>query len=282
MYSFYGVSFIRREQTPLFKRYPQHKWPLVNSKPPDLQSPIIMLNADYADFLSSPTYDETNLSCWYRTMFRFAGTLVHEVAHIFNWFVNGNAEEVCWSNCDSKAELGYAWERAMFGMQLLPLFNNTNNCSLIASMSELKTYLRANQARKAIAAVAGHDNPHYVELHRVADDAPWEEMLPTEDLWTPSYSDGRYKRCVAAFHAIPMKWITDWFVEEMWERRRRRWERTGVYEPPPLGKTFHLLYKHDHEGAGVWYPLDSAFPQDRDVIRRQQEWMATNSLAWRN
>ncbi|KAF2491175.1 hypothetical protein BU16DRAFT_566087 [Lophium mytilinum] len=177
------------------------KWPRVQRH---REHPTIGLHHSFYDFFAYQ-YLKASTSLRYRQLFVLAQTLVHEVAHAFSMFVHPERGELAvepWycrefmQDVTQRQELGWTWERYMFGGALIPINNNVEDMGPLA----------------------------YSLHHRVPGQGQRVLVNGAEARFLGAYpgAHGAPRRMSMSF--VTMEWVAGWFTAEGW----REWEGSGV------------------------------------------------------
>ncbi|KAF2872356.1 hypothetical protein BDV95DRAFT_569569 [Massariosphaeria phaeospora] len=257
----FGVTYTK-QRMPWFSQYHPNDWPPVPSKYKSGQyrhfgQPAIALTFDFQRFflyqLPNASKEEA-----YRTMFLFAETLVHEVAHAYwLWIAQYTHRMKCldeplWDSKEKDAELGFSWEANVLGRVINPVWPGVGSFAKVVMLCAVRSaeYAHDRDRQRALKDVCLHQKG--LKLVRIYDWFPHGTRVhPVEfrgDAWYCGDGSPADVNHVSVIEAIPLKWIVDWFSEAEWSERRRVWRQRGTYTPPPLVKSFWLIYERDVDG----------------------------------
>ncbi|KAF2491166.1 hypothetical protein BU16DRAFT_566079 [Lophium mytilinum] len=206
-----GATFRERERSVETTGIPfsEDAWPPVeNGKP----HPTITLNAHYHEFFAS-RYSNATRRKRLRVLFCFAVTLIHETVHAFCFSTHPTWKEEPWYNKESissaghRQEMGFAWERFMFGGRTDAWY----------PMEKLRAL-------------------HYQEvrdLPPVKEDTLMVDGKEAKFLGSYQPASAQGKRFV--HDCIPLEWIASWFSDERWAL----WEQNGEYKE--IGKRLRVV-----------------------------------------
>ncbi|KAF2018108.1 hypothetical protein BU24DRAFT_421111 [Aaosphaeria arxii CBS 175.79] len=224
--------------------------------------PEIALNREFARFFDSG-YEECTSSEQYRVMYMFAVTLVHELAHAFWMFIGrggsppGTGEEPRWHKEELRAELGYSWETITMGRIVEPVLGVygmlKRPCALVSLRTE--AWAAGQPEPRAVRALIDTVSMRMKKVENwrgVFFGRPVDGGRGTEWFVGTSMSS-KHKNCVSVIHAIPLRWIAQWFSECEWRNRREVWRAHRLihgcniaegrpYDPPGLGPTFMMVH----------------------------------------
>jgi hypothetical protein len=225
------------------------------------QVPEIGFSDKFYSFYSSD-YHKSTPGQRLRAHFMFAITLTHELAHAYWMFIGRDTagREPLWNRNCHMNEMGFCWEAVVLGRVCEPLGEVLRRCHALTCM---KTYLwlphetvKAERAQLALKVML--EGRGGTKIHQIPCDMDVRAFLSSHQWRGTSYYGkhvpGMNFLCVV--HAVPMKWIADWFREEEWTARRREWERNlrekgeGNFKPrvPPLGPSWTLVFQIDMHG----------------------------------
>ncbi|CAI6337975.1 unnamed protein product [Periconia digitata] len=257
------------------------QWPSIekqisNTANKDRGTPsFIVLHPNFRRFFND-NYASATPSTQYRTMFTFAQTLVHEVAHAYAAWL-GHKGTILYSINDTRAELGYSWEKEVLGEEIWASSVNEigKGCSVLISTRSI-LYRRVQDRDRMLRAMVGGKDVRWKSLRLSGEAHPCEDPIMTFIYRSGPYEfhgpedQGDGLQTIHCLYAIPMKWIMAWFKESEWQARRRTWEDTGEYSPPKLPDTFILKLERVSNGNRVerycHHSLDASVPQsDTDV-----------------
>lgn len=75
---------------------------------------------------------------------------------------------------------------------------------------------------------------------------------------------------LASYHIIPLKWIMDWFREDLMARRKAEWAQARYYKQAPMPNSFMIIYERNSKGIQIQQPLNPHVPVNRDIIRQRE------------
>ncbi|KAF2649871.1 hypothetical protein K491DRAFT_721300 [Lophiostoma macrostomum CBS 122681] len=274
--SAYGITNERRKCWEWSKHFRDSDYPYISRKNKDLErdgfkNPEIAILGDFQDYYRFGRRQRTQSEC-YRMEFMFAVTIVHEVAHA-HWMFQRRQEymgqEPHWNDYEpGRPELGFSWESVTLGRICNFLYHPREYGPLLST----RTYMWPTQDVRKQQEI-------YQELYQgvpVEQIGFFQAHTPVHPGWLPGHdwrgseylctdpeAAGMSYLCIV--HAIPMKWIASWFSEDEWVARRNWWNQTGrdrpgtLFEPPPLGPTFALVYERDMWGQARLGVLTKTF-----------------------
>lgn len=238
--------------------------------------PIIALNACFQDFFRKQHERSTRSDEIYRAWFTFAITLGHEVAHAYEFWLTGVNDENIeprWSRAEKQSELGYSWETAVLGLVPDPVKGTTEDWSRFPRLCalSLEEYGPESSREHLLKKFKGHTNAQFTT--RDAAGRPREgPLLDPREFRGANWSLRRGSPAIVAMiHAVPLKWIFDWFQRDFWVRRKMEWARRGAYKAPRLDNAFMIIYERNAHNAQVHRPLNPSLKIDADILRQRAE-----------
>ncbi|KAF2258347.1 hypothetical protein CC78DRAFT_126081 [Lojkania enalia] len=248
--------------------------------------PCISLSYRFQDYFCKGQERANSRAQDFRISLLFAVTIVHEIAHAY-WMYLGRSHsrltghgEPYWNLDDKEAELGFSWEAMTIGRILSPAQSELNLCTILYSML-FRNYRERGQRRITVSQLVDRAG---VTFRDVPLPPPHKFDMVAQGMRSNTWfcrDGGRAEAYyLVIIHAIPIKWVADWFLEEEWERKRRVWRQTGKFSPPPLGPTFMLVYARNPDGwARLRYSIrDDADPYLEDVRNQAESMGCTESI----
>jgi hypothetical protein len=250
--SYYGVTYKHREQVNWIREFHPNDLPSI---PDEYRSSsrskiVVALSPDFQDFFLHG-FRTASMAQRYQMWMLFTSTLAHETAHAYEYFLDRRlgGEEPLWSRHEQTCELGFSWETTTLGRIINPIFSDIKDCQALTSYQSFK-YTCKSERLSIFEQVIGRVRRD--EWRRVYDtNGRAIEMTPSGirgGSWF-DHAGGRPHGSISVVHAIPMWWITTWFSEEEWNKKRRMWHDHRTYAPPSLGSTFVLLHEQGLDGS---------------------------------
>ncbi|KAF2790255.1 hypothetical protein K505DRAFT_220209, partial [Melanomma pulvis-pyrius CBS 109.77] len=276
--SVYGVTYRRRESVKWASEYYASDFPPIPDRyrGNNRARPCIAMASGFQEFFLHG-FQAAPPAQRYRMSFLFVETLLHEVAHAYWYHLDRSNMEPLWSRHEKKAELGYSWETMTFGRISNPIGGDVKNCQVLLSFREEK-YSGERDRQRALRTVLGRDGSkmNFTRVSHFQGQFNWVTNPEVRGYnWFGSSSSDHDQNTVAVVHAIPMRWIVQWFSEAAWNIKRAAWRDDRTYSPPSLGQTFLLLYQEQDGIASLHIPDNPRIDADPylQTVRSQAEYM---------
>jgi hypothetical protein len=194
----------------------------------------------------------------------FTGTLLHSIAHAYNYWLHGLVHEPLWDLNEKRAELGYSWESHIFGRVMDPLRINDEDFRFRYLTSiRVEEYATRDIREKFAAGFTLGSTAVLTERDVNGKHRKW----PRVDLHEVrgarlSLSEGA-TAVIACIHAIPMRWIVNWFQQDVWEQWQINWAKYKRHMPPQLDDAFMVLYDQNPDRVRMWRPSINSFRRTR-------------------
>jgi hypothetical protein len=231
---------------------------------------IVMNRQRFTDFYRFIYPKDASISEKYRAAFMFTNTLVHEIAHAYNFWLHGpEYGEPLWNMLEKHAELGFSWESHVLGRVVNPLRYTGDPDSRFRFLTsiQLEEYSTEDERQKLIGRFKENSNAKFTKRD-VNGEHPQRSRVNVHEFrgakW--SLSEGATS-VIAAIHAIPTRWIVNWFQQDVWTQWQTVWTKSQQYTPPPLDHAFMLFYSQNDNWNQVLRPLHSSFPVDAKILR---------------
>lgn len=185
----------------------------------------------------------------YRVHILFAITLVHEIAHAYWFWLNERAPEPLWHEGERNPELGFSWEREVIGRVVQPMlgYQGMDGIRTLVS-SELREYADSKERMDGIVGM--QDATRLSKTLTIHDrKRKWPVLKPSDLRGSELFLENPSGKYIAGIKCIPMAWVSAWFQESEWVRRKGDWDRHNMYWPPALMDAFLVVY--DKDGAKV-------------------------------
>ncbi|KAH3969933.1 hypothetical protein HBI81_127090 [Parastagonospora nodorum] len=218
------------------------------------------------DTISSCTPAET-----YRVHFLFAITLVHEITHAYWFWFNEKTPEPVWHEGERNAELGFSLEREVIGHVVQPMlgYQGIEGIRTLIS-SELREY--ANSKDRMDAVIELQDATKLSKtLTRYGAKRKWP-VLKTSDLrGSELFLENSSQKYLGGIKCINMAWVSAWFQEDEWVRRRRDWDRRNMYWPPAVRDAFLVVYDQNGTTVQILRSLNVTSEGDAKIHKELQK-----------
>jgi hypothetical protein len=176
------------------------------------------MNRCFTNFYLHVYLKDASVSEQYRAAVMFGITLVHEIAHAYNFWLHGPErwEPLC-DSLEKRAELGFSWESHVLGWVVSPFryIRDANYRFRFLTPIQLKEYSSEDARQKLIASFKGHSDAVFTKRDVNGKHRRWPRVNIHEfrgAKWSLSESA---TSLIAAIHAIPTRWIVNWFQQDM-------------------------------------------------------------------
>ncbi|KAH6414172.1 hypothetical protein HBI08_126620 [Parastagonospora nodorum] len=215
------------------------------------QRPWIAMNPFFMDYFRSRV-TSCNPAETYRVHFLFAITLVHEITH-------------------ANAELGFSWEREVIGRVVQPMLGYQGIDGIrTLILSELREYTNSKDRMDAVIELQDATKLSKT-LTRYGAKRKWP-VLKTSDLrGSELFLENSSQKYLGGIKCINMAWVSAWFQEDEWVRRRRDWDRRNMYWPPAVRDAFLVVYDQNGTTVQILRSLNVTSEGDAKIHKELQK-----------
>jgi len=234
------------------------------------QRPWVVMNPFFMDYFRAREAFCTPAET-YRVQFLFAITLVHEVAHAYWFWLHERMPEPLWDASERNPELGFSWEREVIGRVVQPMlgYQGVDGIRTLIS-SELREY-RGSEDRMEALVDMQHATRLSRTLTRYGKKRRWPVLKPSELRGSELFLENPGRKYLAGIQCIPMAWVSAWFQESEWVRRKGDWDRHNMYWPPALRDAFLVVYDQNGTTVQILRSLNVSIEGDKKIYKELQK-----------
>jgi hypothetical protein len=269
----WGRTYFDRTSMKFFHEFRALDFPRALSNKGKAPRVCIVMNRQY--FMKFYRYiypKDASVSEKYRAAMMFTNTLVHEIAHAYYYWLHGPQDhygEPLWSMVEKHAELGFSWESHVLGRVLNPYryIGDANFRFRFLTSIQLEEYSTEDDRQRLIGQFRGNSTAKFTKRDVNGEHRQWPRVNVHEFRGAKWYLSEGATSFIAAIHAIPTRWIVNWFQQDVWTQWQTVWTKSQQYTPPPLDHAFMLFYSQDDNWNQVLRPLHTSFPVDAKILR---------------
>ncbi|KAL6703001.1 hypothetical protein ACN47E_010277 [Coniothyrium glycines] len=264
----WGVTYLDRSMMPFSPEYLDMDFPPLDPRSGHAR-PLIAMNRVFQEFFLFAT--DVSFQEHTRALFMFASTLVHEIAHAYNFWL-GHEDEPLWDIREQQAELGFSWETNVLGRVMNPLTSSARGPSSFRALCAvtIRSFCTPGEHVDYLQELKSSHRTAFTTLDRHGRSREYP-LLHTGDVRGGRLlSSNDTTRNIAVIQHIPCQWLVNWFQDAWWFRMKTAWSRERAYFPPPLGEAFMLIYENNIHSARIHRPLNPAHPVDAEILYELQ------------
>ncbi|KAH6131174.1 hypothetical protein HBI64_103180 [Parastagonospora nodorum] len=234
------------------------------------QRPWIAMNPFFMDYFRSRV-TSCNPAETYRVHFLFAITLVHEITHAYWFWLNEKTPEPVWHEGERNAELGFSLEREVIGHVVQPMlgYQGIEGIRTLIS-SELREYTNSKHRMDAVIELQDATKLNKT-LTRHDAKRKWPLLKPSDLRGSELFLENSSQKYLGGIKCINMAWVSAWFQEDEWVRRRRDWDRRNMYWPPAVRDAFLVVYDQNGTTVQILRSLNVTSEGDAKIHKELQK-----------